>query len=120
MRFPKDHKLVTQADYKAAPDQTRKVSNQSLLILFKPNRLTHARLGLVVGKRVAKHAVDRNRIKRVIRESFRLKQHQLKAYDIIVIARQPCEKLSKSDLRKGIDKLWDKLAISHRNSSSPA
>ncbi len=77
--------------------------------------MSNARLGLMVGKRVAAQAVTRNRIKRVIRESFRAKQSELKGLDIVVIARHKCDKLDKSELRKGLDKLWEKLITQYRN-----
>jgi len=42
------------------------------------------RLGLVVGKKLLKRAVDRNRLKRIIREQFRLRRSRLPAFDLIV------------------------------------
>lgn len=81
------------------------------MILYKPNSACLARLGLVVGKRTAKSAVVRNRIKRVIRESFRNNRDRLQGVDIIVIARQHCDTLSKKKLREGIEELWDKLRV---------
>lgn len=89
-----------------------------MLILFKPNQKAHARLGVIVGKRVANEASDRNRIKRIVRESFRLKQDELKGWDIVVIARQQCGTLDKLKLRKGIDDLWAKLLTQYPNHSS--
>lgn len=115
LRFPRSHKLVTKADYKVTLNQPFKVSHKHLLILFKPNLGTNARLGLMVGKRVAAHAVTRNRIKRVIRESFRAKQHELKGLDIVVIARHQCDTLNKAELRKGLDKLWERLLTQYRD-----
>ncbi len=109
MRFPRSHKLVNKVDYKETLDQPFKISHKHLLILFKPSKATHARLGLMVGKRVAAHAVIRNRIKRAIRESFRANQEKLKCLDIVVIARQGCDTLNKVELRKGLDNLWEKL-----------
>lgn len=72
----------------------------------------------MVGKRVAAHSVTRNRIKRVIRESFRAKQQELSGFDIVVIARHQCDTLSKVELRKGLDKLWERLITQYRKSSS--
>jgi ribonuclease P protein component len=118
LRFPRTHKLVTKADYKITLNQPYKISHKHLLILFKPNQAEHARLGLMVGKRVAAHAVTRNRIKRVIRESFRARQDKLKGFDIVVIARHQCDTLSKVELRKGMDKLWEKLITQYQNMSS--
>lgn len=55
-----------------------------------------ARLGLVVGKRLMKRAVDRNRVKRVARERFRLIRDQLPRLDIVI---RLMTKLSKPDPR---------------------
>ncbi len=115
MRFPKTHKLTTKVDYKITLDQPYKISHKHLLIFFKKSELDCARLGLIVGKRVAALAVDRNKIKRVIRESFRVKQKELQGLDIVVLARHQCDTLSKEELRKGIDKLWEKVITQYRN-----
>lgn len=111
LSFPRHQRLVTKAEYKAIFDKSDKISQKHLLILFKKNTSPYARLGLIVGKRVAKSAVKRNQIKRIMRESFRLNQKQLKGLDIVVIARQQCDTLTKLDLRKGIDQLWKKLQV---------
>jgi len=58
-------------------------------ILAKPNDLTQARLGITVAKRRLKSAVKRNKIRRLVRESFRLTQHKLKNVDIVVIYTGP-------------------------------
>jgi len=109
LSFPRSHRLVNKAEYKSLFDKSNKVSQRCLLILFKPNQKSHARLGLVIGKRAVNSAVIRNRIKRILRESFRQNQEKLKGLDIIIIARQQCDKLSKQKLREGIDQLWEKL-----------
>ena len=109
--FPRDQRLVTKAEYKSVFNKSKKLSQKHLLILFKPNQKTYARMGLIVGKNVTNSAVARNQIKRIIRESFRHHKTLLKNIDIIVIARKHCDKLSKENLRKGIDQLWEKLKI---------
>lgn len=109
LSFPRKHRLVTKAEFKSIFDKSQKVSQRYWVVLHKPNQTNYARLGLVVGKRVANSAVKRNRIKRVIRESFRHYQNGLTGVDIIVIARQQCDKLSKQKLREGMDQLWEKL-----------
>ncbi len=109
MNFPRSHRLVTKADFKSVFDKSNKVSQRCLLVLFKPNQQSHARLGLVIGKRAIHRAVDRNRTKRVLRESFIKSQEKLTGFDVIVIAKQQCDKLTKQKLREGIDQLWEKL-----------
>lgn len=109
--FSRNHRLVTKAEFKSIFDKSKKISQKYLLALYKPNQTTHARLGLVIGKRTVNSAVKRNRIKRIIRESFRHQRESLKGVDIIIIARQQCDKLSNQKLREGIDQLWEKLKV---------
>lgn len=71
-----------------------------------PNRLWHARIGLAVSRRVSKRAVVRNRIKRVIRESFRCQQHTLGAIDYVVIAKLDAAARDTHELRAELDNLW--------------
>lgn len=70
------------------------------------NDLDHARIGLAVSRRVSKKAVERNRIKRLIRESFRQHQHQLGTIDYIVIAKSSAAGQLNNVLRTELDKLW--------------
>jgi len=52
--------------------------------MAKPNELGHARLGMIVSKRLFPHAVDRNRVRRRIREAFRQMAAGLPALDLVV------------------------------------
>jgi ribonuclease P protein component len=54
-------------------------------VLFRENRLAHPRLGLAMSKKCARRAVDRARLKRIVRESFRLHRSLLDGWDIVVI-----------------------------------
>ena len=53
-------------------------------VLAKPNQAGHARLGVVVGKKVLKRATARNYAKRLVRELFRRHRHELDALDLVV------------------------------------
>lgn len=109
LTFPRNHRIVTKAEFQTLFDKSKKIVHKNGVILFRNNQKPFARLGVIVGKKTAKNAVVRNRIKRVIRESFRRNQERLKKIDIIFIARKPCETLDKQKLREGIDLLWEKL-----------
>lgn len=115
MRFLKKNRLLSKKDFSDAQEAAIKISQKQLLLLFKNNEQSFSRLGLVVGKRVAPLAVSRNRIKRTIRESFRLHQKKLIGLDIIVIARRECDTLSKLELREGMNKLWERLIKQYPN-----
>ena len=90
-------------------NQPFRSSDLYLTVLARKNKLTHARLGLAVAKKNAKRAVDRNRIKRIIRESFRLQIPQLGNWDIVVLARKQTVEASSGLLRSSLDKHWNKL-----------
>lgn len=82
-----------------------------------PNELPHARLGLSVSRRVG-NAVRRNRLKRLLREAFRLLQHQLGSYDLVIVVmrHEPMElddyKRLLSDAAERLDRHWKKRTAS--------
>src|SRR6185369_15662526 len=86
---------------------------QMLRVAFKCNNQTHPRLGITISKRWVKRAVDRNAMRRWIRESFRQQQAQLGAVDILVnlhanVANKEGE-ATQHALRRVLDEAWVKL-----------
>jgi ribonuclease P protein component len=73
-------------------------------------RLQGPRIGLAVAVRIAGGSVQRNRIRRVIRESFRLHQHELPAADLVVSARARSRDASGPELHAALAALWKKVA----------
>lgn len=108
--FGKSSRLLNAADYRAVFDDVEwKVSSKELLCLSRHNGSDHPRLGLVIAKKHIRHAVQRNRVKRIIRESFRLQQHQLPAIDLIILARPGLGNFSNVELHAEMAKLWGRL-----------
>lgn len=109
--FSRSERLLSKHDFQSVFQQPFKVTQSSLLALFKPNQQVCAKLGIMAAKHIVKSAVDRNRIKRVIRESFRQHKAILKGFDIIVLLRgKNCLiKDDKKALRDDADKLWQRL-----------
>ncbi|WP_237059821.1 ribonuclease P protein component [Microbulbifer sediminum] len=108
--FAKPLRLLNAAQYRTVFSGTQvRAAHPNLLILAVPNELGHPRLGLVVAKKHVRNATDRNRIKRIARESFRLRQHALPAVDAVVIARPGVGELDNEALAKLFDKQWRKL-----------
>jgi ribonuclease P protein component len=102
--------LLTPAQFKSVFSNPIKASSAEITLLAIPNIEQHPRLGLTVAKRFVKRANQRNRIKRVIRESFRLNQHDIPALDIVVLVRNGVMEMENADLNKLIEKLWRKLS----------
>ncbi len=107
--FSSQCRLRSQSDLQSVFKQSQKVAYQRLLALYRPNQRPLPRLGLVITKHRIKRAIDRNRIRRVIRESFRHHQEVLKGLDIIVLMRSECTPLDKKALRDNVDHLWLQL-----------
>lgn len=80
-----------------------------MLVLARKNDLGHARLGFAISKKNAKLAVSRNRIKRVVRESFRLHIYKIGAYDVIVLGKPGLDRLNRKEIRREIDQQWLRL-----------
>lgn len=78
----------------------------------EPDGRHHAgpRLGLAVSKRRIPRAVGRNRFKRLVRESFRLRRSRLHDFDIVVLPRDPAREAPNTDLFQGLLSTWDRLA----------
>ena len=81
-----------------------------LTLLACRSELDHPRLGLAIAKKSEKHAVQRNRIKRLVRESFRTHQHSLGPYDIVVMARPGIARSSSAELRTALERVWKRMA----------
>ena len=109
-RFDKSSRLLNAQAYKSVFDDAQlKVSRPQVLLLARQSGLAQARLGLVIAKKNVRQANQRNRIKRIIRESFRLRQSQLSGIDTVVLARRGLDQLSNNDLHILFGKLWQQL-----------
>jgi len=111
-RFPRRVRLLKPAEYRRAFKKPIRSSDRLFTILASPSQDPNAnpRLGLAISKKNAKHAVDRNRIKRVIRESFRHRQNILSKADFIVMAKPLTKNAGKIELFKSLEQHWSRLA----------
>jgi ribonuclease P protein component len=110
--FNKQERLVTQTDFQTVFAKPQRTGSKNLLALWQVNHFSHARIGIITSKRVARLAVTRNRIRRILRESFRHTKHSLGAIDIVLLTRQSCASLSSLELRKEADSLWKRVSTS--------
>lgn len=111
--FGRESRLLTPGQFKTVFDgATRKASGPYVLLLARSNDTGHPRLGLVIAKKSVRRAVDRNRVKRIARESFRLNKSELGALDIVVLARKGLGELDNAALHELYKGMWRKLAKS--------
>ncbi|WP_021029234.1 ribonuclease P protein component [Litchfieldella anticariensis] len=117
--FPRQLRLLTAGDYRRVFDQAAfKVHGKGLLALACNNDLGHPRVGLVFSKKNVRRAVDRNHLKRLVRESFRLQQHRLPAVDIVVLSRRGVRELDSDTLHRQLYGMWRRLEKDVRKQSA--
>ncbi len=82
-RFPRHLRLTRRSEFLRVLERGVRAADRRLMVRVLPNGLDHPRLGLIVSRRHGP-AVRRNRLKRLLREAFRLSQHELPAgWDIV-------------------------------------
>ena len=113
--FRKQQRLKTAADFSEVLDARRPLRGKVFDLYYRPHATgaspspTGARLGLVIAKKLAHRAVQRNLLKRLVRETFRLARPQLPPYDMVLrLAKFPGDRLdpvARSSWRADIEHL---------------
>ncbi|MGH8267105.1 MAG: ribonuclease P protein component, partial [Steroidobacteraceae bacterium] len=109
LTLPAQLRLRRRRDFAAAYAHGRRLGDGFFSVIAIPNDLGAARLGLAVAVRAAGGAVARNRLRRIIRESFRLQQRVIPALDLIVSARPRAREVNAALLRESLAALWRKV-----------
>ncbi|HEU4962431.1 MAG TPA: ribonuclease P protein component [Bacilli bacterium] len=101
--LPKQHRLTDKRDFQTVFHHGRSFANRNLVLYFMKREEADAfRVGFSVSKKVGK-AVTRNRVKRLLREAFRLEQDGIaEPYDFIVIARPSAAELTFEEMRQNV------------------
>ncbi len=116
-RFPKNHRILKKKEFsEILTDGERRKTKHFVLFIKKRTHDGKSRLGLIITKKIG-NAVVRNRIKRVVREFFRLHYREIASgdnqQDIIFIARRGSEKINLKTLRDEIQKLYENHFYNH-------
>ena len=107
--FPSELRLKKPSEYKKVFDKPVKSSDTYFTLLAIRNEYDHPRLGLAIAKKNVRKAVNRNIIKRAVRENFRLKQQSLGNIDVVVLARKEAIDAPSESLRNSLEKHWLRL-----------
>lgn len=119
-RFPRNARLLLPTQFRAVFDNPPfRFSAGEVLLLARPNELGAPRLGVVAPKKACKLATGRNRFKRQVRESYRLRQDALGELDIIILARGGIAKLDNPGIRQRLDILWTRLLKRSSKATAP-
>ncbi len=107
--FSRSQRLLNKAAFDAVYKLRVRVVDDCFSVNAAPNTLGHPRLGLSIGAKAVGNAVARNRIKRQIRESFRLAAADIGSLDLVVGARNGARTAHNAQLRESLDGLWKKI-----------
>jgi len=115
--FPATKRLRKGAEFGRVFAEPLRSADRYFTVLARANAVGNARLGLTISRRAAKRAVDRNRLKRVARETFRL-EPELPPCDFVVLAKAPAATASGAELRRSLAHHFKHLAAKARASNA--
>ena len=107
-RLPKHAKLLNGSDFDRVFEEPVRSSDRFFTVLVRLNDLGQPRLGMAISKRRVRLSVKRSRIKRIVRENFRLSEQNLDA-DYVVLAGKQGTKGTNQELRESLEKHWEVL-----------
>lgn len=116
--FGRACRLLRAAEFQRVFDSVPlKSADRYFTVLAAPSQAGRARIGLVVMRKRIRRAVARNRVKRLVRESFRHRQN-LPALDLVVLARDAAALADSGQLFASLSRHWQRLSQRCADSSS--
>ena len=108
--FKKEDRILKRSEFLEITRSGRKLQNDGFIAFFKPGRFDSPRLGITVTRKVGK-AAQRNRVKRLVREYFRLnRQHLNQNWDINIVAKKKAADLSSEKVDSFLQDLFEKIS----------
>lgn len=108
-RFPKDNRLPDAASFDRVFANANRSGDRLFTVLCRKNTSETARLGLAISKKNCRKASNRNRIRRVVRESFRRHKAALGGLDVVVMSKPPAAVATNPELFASLETHWTRL-----------
>lgn len=110
--FKKEERLSKDKDFDYVFKKGKSNFSEILGIKAAPNNMDKNRFGVLVGLKISKKAVVRNRVKRRLREAIENKSAYLKkGFDIVIITRSPIKDKEVQDMESALEKGFEKLSL---------
>ncbi len=116
-RFRLTQRLITGAQFDRVFKKNFRSRNQHFIVLASRNHLRYARLGLAVSRKAAGDSVPRNKLKRLIRETFRCHEIAQLPFDLVVMAKQGAARFGNEHLINSLNQHWTRITQQCEQSS---
>lgn len=103
-------RLLSAQDYQRVFKQPFKSSSRAVTVLARPSGLAWPRLGLAVSRKHVRRSTQRNRLKRLVRESFRRHQELLNGLDVVVIGRAGLADRTSGSVLQCLESHWHRIS----------
>ncbi|MBS3917109.1 MAG: ribonuclease P protein component [Sulfuritalea sp.] len=107
--FRGEHRLRKTDEFSSVFAFRKTLRGKNFDVLYRPGLSDSARLGVVVAKKFVRSAVNRNMVRRIVRESFRLSRAKLLPNDIVVRVSSRMVAPDRRQVRGEIDELFSRL-----------
>ena len=108
-RFSARLRLTRGADFDAVFKEGRRSADSLFTVLYRQSGLDHARLGMATSSKRVRTAVGRNRIRRLVRESFRRSSSALAGLDVVVLVRDAAPRAANPEIAASLVTHWSRL-----------
>ena len=112
-RFRRTHRLGDADAYRAVFRQSKRSRDALFTVLFRRTGGSRPRLGLAIAKKQCPRATARNRLKRLVRESFRHNKCRLAGLDIVVMNTRKAHSASNAEIMSSLEHHWQRCAAGH-------
>jgi len=117
-RLRRDYRLTNKGDFTRVFRRSQRSSDALFVVLARRSSADRARLGMAISLKATGRAVSRNRIKRLVRESFRQHRADLPSLDVVVMARPGVARESSARIAASLATHWNRIARQCAESSS--
>ena len=97
----------------------RRSADRYFTVLYRANAGAEPRLGFAISRQRVRKAVGRNRLRRLVRESFRHIRTDLPPLDIVVMARDAAGPAAAAELATSLDRHWQRLRTTGDAAAAP-
>ncbi|UOG92688.1 MAG: ribonuclease P protein component [Candidatus Thiothrix sulfatifontis] len=107
--FPRGVRLTRGVEFQRVFQHGKRLHANGLNARAAANSVGFPRLGMAIAKKALRRAHERNRIRRLVRESFRQHQASLPAVDMVIMCRADVLTMSNTDIFQQLEGLWLRL-----------